>query len=98
MPILGLILGKVDFSNLFIVLNGQPVASLKEAADKGVPVFAYGMFINTVIEFLIVAFCLFVIIKQVNRFKKPVAAASGPSPEEKLLTEIRDLLKTGRQP
>ena len=56
------------------------------------------MFINTVIEFLIVAFCLFVIIKQVNRFKKPVAAASGPSPEEKLLTEIRDLLKTGRQP
>src|ERR1700722_20683045 len=98
MPVLGLILGKVDFSNLFIVLNGQPVASLKEAADKGVPVFAYGMFINTVIEFLIVAFCLFVIIKQVNRFKKPVAtAASGPSPEEKLLTEIRDLLKTGRQ-
>jgi len=98
MPILGLILGKVDFSNLFIVLNGQPVASLKEAADKGVPVFAYGMFINTVIEFLIIAFCLFVIIKQVNRFKKPVAVASGPSPEEKLLTEIRDLLKTGRQP
>ena len=97
MPILGLILGKVDFSNLFIVLNGQPVASLKEAADKGVPVFAYGMFINTVIEFLIVAFCLFVIIKQVNRFKKPAAAASGPSPEEKLLTEIRDLLKTGLQ-
>jgi large conductance mechanosensitive channel len=98
MPILGLILGRVDFSNLFIVLNGQPVASLKEAADKGVPVLAYGMFINTVIEFLIIAFCLFVIIKQVNRFKKPVAtAASGPSPEEKLLTEIRDLLKTGRQ-
>ena len=52
MPILGLILGKVDFSNLFIVLNGQQVASLKEAADKGIPVFAYGMFINTVIEFL----------------------------------------------
>ena len=73
------------------------MASLKEAADKGVPVFAYGMFINTVIEFLIIAFCLFIVIKQVNRFKKPVVAPSGPSAEEKLLTEIRDLLKTGRQ-
>jgi large conductance mechanosensitive channel len=97
MPILGLILGKVDFSNLFIVLNGQQVASLKEAADKGIPIFAYGMFINTVIEFLIIAFCLFFIIQQVNRFKKPPAPAPGPSGEEKLLTEIRDLLKTGRQ-
>jgi large conductance mechanosensitive channel len=97
MPILGLILGKVDFSNLFIVLNGQQVASLKEASDKGIPVLSYGMFINTVIEFLIIAFCLFVIIKQVNRFKKPPAPAPGPSGEEKLLTEIRDLLKTGRQ-
>jgi len=99
MPVIGLILGRIDFSNLFIVLNGQQVASLKEAADKGIPVFAYGMFINTVIEFLIVAFCLFFIIKQVNRFKKPAAPAPapGPSGEEKLLTEIRDLLKTGRQ-
>ena len=56
MPILGLILGKVDFSNLFIVLNGQQVASVKEAADKGLPVFAYGLVVNTVIEFLIIAF------------------------------------------
>jgi large conductance mechanosensitive channel len=96
MPILGLILGKVDFSNLFIVLNGQQVASLKEAADRGIPVFAYGMFINTVIEFLIIAFCLFLVIRQVNRFKRPTPAA-GPSTEEKLLTEIRDLLKTERQ-
>jgi large conductance mechanosensitive channel len=98
MPIIGLILGRVDFSNLFIVLNGEHVASLKEAADKGIPVFAYGMFINTVIEFLIIAFCLFVVIKQVNRFKRPPAPApAGPSGEEKLLTEIRDLLKTGGQ-
>jgi large conductance mechanosensitive channel len=97
MPILGLILGRIDFSNLFIVLNGQHVASLKEAADKGVPVLAYGMFINAVIEFLIIAFCLFLLIKQVNRFKKPSPVATpGPSAEEKLLTEIRDLLKTGR--
>jgi large conductance mechanosensitive channel len=96
MPIIGLILGRVDFSNLFFVLNGQHAASVKEAADKGIPVFAYGLFINSVIEFLIIAFCLFIVIKQVNRFKKPTVAA-GPSGEEKLLTEIRDLLKTERR-
>jgi large conductance mechanosensitive channel len=96
MPIIGLLLGRVDFSNLFIVLNGQHAASVKEAADKGIPVFAYGLLINTIIEFLIIAFCLFILIKQVNRFKKP-AAAPGPSGEEKLLTEIRDLLKAERQ-
>jgi large conductance mechanosensitive channel len=96
MPVIGLLLGKVDFSNLFFVLNGQHVASVKEATDRGVPVFAYGMFINTVIEFLIIAFCLFLVIKQVNRFKRP-AAPAGPSGEEKLLVEIRDLLKAGRQ-
>jgi large conductance mechanosensitive channel len=96
MPILGLVLGRIDFSNLFIVLNGSHVASLREAADRGVPVFAYGLFINAVIEFLIIAFCLFIVIKQVNRFKKP-AIAPGPSGEEKLLTEIRDLLKTERR-
>jgi large conductance mechanosensitive channel len=95
MPIFGLILGRVDFSNLFIVLNGQHVASLKEATDRGLPVFAYGLFINTVVEFLIIAFCLFIVIKQVNRFKKP-AAAPGSSGEEKLLAEIRDLLKDQR--
>ena len=96
MPIVGLLLGRVDFSNLFIVLNGQQVASLREAADRGIPVFAYGLFINTVIEFLIIAFCLFMVIKQANRFEKP-APAPGPSAEEKLLTEIRDLLKTERR-
>jgi large conductance mechanosensitive channel len=93
MPVLGLLLGRIDFSNLFVVLNGQHVASLREAADKGVPVLAYGLFINTVIEFSIIAFCLFILIKQVNRFKKPPVAA-GPSTQEVLLTEIRDVLKT----
>jgi len=77
---------------LFFVLNGQHVASVKEATDKGVPVLAYGVFINTVIEFLIIAFCLFIVIKQVNRFKKP-APAPGPTAQEALLAEIRDLLK-----
>src|SRR3984957_20026498 len=64
MTVLGLILGKVDFSNLFFVLNGQHAASVKEAADRGIPVFAYGLFINTVIEFLIIVFCLFIVIRQ----------------------------------
>jgi large conductance mechanosensitive channel len=95
MPIFGLALGKIDFSNLFIVLNAQHVGSLKEATDRGIPVFAYGLFINSVVEFLIIAFCLFIVIKQVNRFKKP-AAPPGPSGEEKLLAEIRDLLKNQR--
>jgi large conductance mechanosensitive channel len=92
MPVLGLLLGRIDFANLYIVLNGQQVASLKEATDKGVPVFAYGVFINSVIEFLIVAFCLFIVIKQVNRFKKP-APPPALTTQETLLTEIRDLLK-----
>jgi large conductance mechanosensitive channel len=95
MPVIGLVLGKIDFSNLFIALNGQHVASLKEATDKGIPVFAYGLFINSVVEFLIIAFCLFIVIQQVNRFRKP-APPPGPSGEEKLLGEIRDLLKTER--
>ena len=93
MPVIGLLIGRVDFSNLFIPLSGQHVASVKEAADKGIPVLAYGLFINSVIEFLIIAFCLFVVIKQVNRFKKPVAPA-GPPAEVALLTEIRDILKS----
>jgi large conductance mechanosensitive channel len=95
MPPIGLLLGRVDFSNLFLNLSNQPAASVKEAADKGVPVLAYGVFLNTLIEFLIIALVLFVVIKQVNRFKKSAEAPPppGPSAEEKLLTEIRDLLK-----
>ena len=95
MPPIGLLLGRVDFSNLFLNLSGQPAGSVKEAAEKGVPVLAYGLFLNTVIEFLIIAFVLFLVIKQVNRFKKPAPdpVPAGPSAEEKLLAEIRDLLK-----
>jgi large-conductance mechanosensitive channel len=64
MPFLGIFLGKVDFSNLFINLSGKPVSSLKEATDKGLAVIGYGAFLNTVIEFLIIALVLFLIIKQ----------------------------------
>lgn len=96
MPPIGLLLGRVDFSNLFLNLSDQPVGSMKEATEKGVPVLGYGLFLNTIIEFLIIAFVLFLVIKQINRFKKStLAPAAPPEPpaEEKLLAEIRDLLK-----
>jgi large conductance mechanosensitive channel len=96
MPPIGLLIGNVDFSGLFLNLSSTPAASLKEATDKGIPVLAYGVFLNTVIQFVVIAFVLFLVIKQVNRLKKPAAAAATPSGEEKLLAEIRDLLKEGR--
>ncbi|HEU0117579.1 MAG TPA: large conductance mechanosensitive channel protein MscL [Alphaproteobacteria bacterium] len=72
MPPIGLILGKVDFSNLFIDLSGAHHESLAAAKAAGAPTINYGMFINTVIDFSIVAFVIFLIIKQMNRFmKKP---------------------------
>ena len=67
MPPIGLILGQVDFSNLFINLSGKPVATLAEAKAAGLPVIAYGSFLNAVIDFLIVAFAIFMMIKQFNR-------------------------------
>ncbi|MBR3457041.1 MAG: large conductance mechanosensitive channel protein MscL [Selenomonadaceae bacterium] len=67
MPPIGLILGKVDFSNLFINLSSTEVATLAEAKAAGLPVIAYGAFLNTLVNFLIVAFAIFLLIKQVNR-------------------------------
>lgn len=96
MPPIGLLLGGVDFSDLFITLQGGPYASLAEAKEAGAPVIAYGAFINTVISFIIVAFAVFITIKQFNRlFEKEKAAPPPPakSRQEELLEEIRDLLK-----
>ena len=99
-PVIGLFTGGVDFSNLFINLSGQDVASAAKAKEDGLAVITYGNFINAVIAFLIVAWVLFLIVKGVNNLKKmaeeekeaePEAPAE-PSAEEKLLTEIRDLL------
>lgn len=75
MPPIGLLLGKVDFSNLFINLGQTEVASLADATAKGVPVVSYGVFINTVIDFLIQAFVIFVIIRQMNRLMPEPAPA-----------------------
>jgi large conductance mechanosensitive channel len=77
MPPIGLLLGSVDFSSLFVVLEstkGIP-ASLADAKTKGIPVIAYGAFLNDVVNFLIIAFAIFLIVKQVNRLKKLVPAA-----------------------
>lgn len=94
MPPIGLLLGKVDFSNLFLNLSGKEVASVAEAKKAGLATLNYGLFLNTCIEFLIVAFAVFILVKQINRLKKPVPAAAPAEPpaDVKLLGEIRDLL------
>jgi large conductance mechanosensitive channel len=100
-PPLGLILGGVDFANSFVVLkqgaNLGAYSSLAAAKADGAVTLNYGLFINTAINFLIVAFVMFIIIKAVNRLKKAEVAApappAGPTADQKLLTEIRDLLK-----
>src|SRR5438128_528001 len=82
MPPLGLALGKVDFKDLFISLNGQSYPSLAVAKAAGAPVIAYGQFINTVINFLVIAFVIFLMIKQANRFKAPAPAPVAPATKE----------------
>ena len=74
MPPIGLLLGGVDFSNLFINLSGTGYASLAEAKAAGAPVIAYGTFINAVINFLIIALVVFLLVKQVNRLRRPKEA------------------------
>jgi len=70
MPPLGLILGKMDFSNLFVSLSGTPFENLKEAQDAGAATLNYGLFINAIVNFLIVSFAIFLLVKQVNKLKK----------------------------
>ena len=82
MPPIGRMLGGLDFKDLFIVLNGNAYKSLDEAKKAAAPVIAYGNFINTIVNFLIVAFAVFVLVKQVNRFKKPALAAEAPPSQE----------------
>jgi large conductance mechanosensitive channel len=80
MPPIGLVLGHVDFRNLFVALNGQVYASLADAQKAGAPSINYGVFANTIIEFLIIAFVVFLIVRQVNRFK-PAPAPAEPTRE-----------------
>jgi large conductance mechanosensitive channel len=78
MPVISLATGKIDFSNLFVSLNGQHYATLADAKKAAAPTLNYGLFINTVIEFVIIAFVIFLIVKQVNRFMKPPEPAPAP--------------------
>jgi large conductance mechanosensitive channel len=83
MPPIGLLLGGVDFSSLFLSLNGQVYASLAEAQQAGAPTLNYGVFLNTVINFLIVAFVIFVVIRQISALKrKPEPAPAVPTTKE----------------
>lgn len=95
-PIIGLLTGGMDFSGLFIQLKGEPQTTLAEAQAAGATL-AYGKFVMAIINFLIVAFVLFMVIKGMNRMKRKqpavVSAPAAPPKEEVLLTEIRDLLK-----
>jgi len=82
MPPLGLLLGKVDFSNLFVSLSGQSYPSLAAAKAAGAPTLNYGLFLNTILDFLIVAFAIFLLIRQVNRFAKKPEAPAPPATKE----------------
>src|SRR6476619_3005214 len=77
LPPIGMLLGRVDFKSLFIALNGQAYASIADAQKAGAPTINYGVFLNTVLEFLIVAFVVFMLVRQVNRWMPP------PVPEPK---------------
>src|SRR3954462_3422044 len=101
MPPIGKLMGGVNFADLFVNLDpsrlakdGSVIKSLAQAKEAGAAVIAYGSFINTVIDFIIVAFCIFLFIKAINSLKRQGAPpASAPTNEARLLGEIRDLLK-----
>jgi large conductance mechanosensitive channel len=100
MPLVGRVLGKLDFSNLFFVLGDNPenLLTLAELKKAGIPVFAYGNFLTILVNFVILAFIIFMMVKQLNRLRKeepaPEPEAPPPTPEDVLLLrEIRDSLK-----
>jgi large conductance mechanosensitive channel len=80
MPPIGMVLGGVDFRNLYIALNGQSYASLAEAQKAAAPTINYGVFLNTVLEFLIVAFVVFLVVRQINRLIPPPVTAPAEPP------------------
>jgi large conductance mechanosensitive channel len=95
MPPLGLLIGGVDFSNFFVTLKGGSFPTLEAAKTAGAVTMNYGLFINAVIRFVIVAFAIFILVKQINRLAAAPEPAPPPEPprQEVLLAEIRDLLK-----
>jgi large conductance mechanosensitive channel len=93
-PIIGLILGGISFTDMFVDLSGTAPASLAAAKEAGAAVFAYGSFIDAIIKFLIIAFVVFMLVRTVNRMKKPAEAAAPAGPSEvDLLKDILAALK-----
>ena len=97
MPVISLATGGIDFTNLFVNLtDGTKYATLAAAQEAGATVFAYGQFVQNVLDFIIIAFCIFLMIKGMNKLKKkeePAPEAPAGPTQEELLAEIRDLLK-----
>ena len=97
MPILGLVTGGIDFKNWFFALDGQSYKTIEQAKTAGAATVNYGLFLNVIIYFFIIAFCVFLIVKAANRIKlRPLAAPiidPGPTKEQVLLAEIRDALR-----
>ena len=97
MPVIGLVAGKMDFSQFFLALDGKPYESLAAAKAAGAATLNYGAFVTVLIQFLIIAWVIFLLVKGINTLKREkeqaAAAAPVPSAEEKVLVEIRDLLK-----
>ena len=91
-PLLGLLIGGIDFTNMFVTLNGAHYATLEAAKAAGAPTLNFGLFINAIIQFLIVGFAIFWTVKALSKMRLHQEAAAGPKAEE-LLAEIRDLLK-----
>lgn len=83
MPLISAIFGKIDFTNLFVALNGESYATLAAAQEAGAPVFAYGSFLTAVLNFLIIAFCIFLLVKGINKLSRKKETAP-PAPTTKI--------------
>ncbi|MGE0101702.1 MAG: large conductance mechanosensitive channel protein MscL [Blastocatellales bacterium] len=94
MPLVGLLLGKIDFTNLFVTLSGGTYATLEEAKKAGASTLNYGLFINNIVNFLIISLSIFLVVRALMSMKKKAEEApAAPPAQEVLLTEIRDILK-----
>ena len=99
MPLVSLLTGGIDFTNWFVALDGNKYATLEAAQEAGAATLNYGNLISVIINFIIVAFCIFMVVKAMNKFKKkeePKEEAPAKSDEVKLLEEIRDLMKKNK--
>ena len=94
MPVVGMAMGRVDFSQLFVSQDGRDYATLAAAQEAAAPVVTYGAFLQTIVDFVVIAFVIFLVVRAYNRMNKPAEAkAAAPTEEVLLLREIRDSLK-----